>query len=139
MSYRLEITVGEFYLVPFPGLSHIFISHVDFATDHLQQKIVKMESRMRVLEDALQVAQMQQSGEQHDQNGSGDVFNVQTTSLPITLAASDALAGASRQLDTLLAELESLDFSLPLKWLALAPGDPISLPLNGVPTRVRLT
>ncbi|TCD60371.1 hypothetical protein EIP91_010262 [Steccherinum ochraceum] len=39
--------------------------HVDFATDHLQQKIVKMEARMRLLEDAVQVAQMQQSNEQH--------------------------------------------------------------------------
>ncbi|THH31848.1 hypothetical protein EUX98_g2353 [Antrodiella citrinella] len=39
--------------------------HVDFATDHLQQKITKMEARMRLLEDALEVAQMQDSPEPH--------------------------------------------------------------------------
>ncbi|KAH8097119.1 hypothetical protein BXZ70DRAFT_895415 [Cristinia sonorae] len=39
--------------------------HLNSATDHLQQKITKMEGRIRLLEDAVQVAQMEQSSLPH--------------------------------------------------------------------------
>ena len=39
--------------------------HVSSATDHLQRKLSRMEERMRLLEDALAIAQSQESDQPH--------------------------------------------------------------------------
>ncbi|GEM_PF-2547690 len=80
-----------------------------------------------------------QSGNQSETNQSADVYSVETVSLPLTMEAADAQAGAGRRLDSRWAEIASLEFSLPLRWLRLAPGDPVVMPIGSTPTRVRLT
>lgn len=82
-----------------------------------------------------------QSGEQSEVNQSADTYNVEPISLPITETATGAQAAAARRIDSRWAELGAMEFTVPLRWLRLAPGDPVVVPIGKgqVPTRVRLT
>ncbi len=70
---------------------------------------------------------------------SADVFNIATTSLPLTLSADEAKQGAARELETRWTEIERWEFSLPPRWTRLAPGDVVALETPRGTRRVRIT
>lgn len=80
-----------------------------------------------------------QQGVQSDAIQTADVQNVQSVAMPIAAAASEAKAYSSKRLDAIWAGSESLKTTLSLKYLWLAPADPITIVTELGAKRVKIT
>lgn len=80
-----------------------------------------------------------QAGLQSDVRQTADVDNVSTIALAISMTGDEAREIAARELDRAYIEADRYGFTLPPKYLYLAPADVVTVPTNTGDVRVRVT